>query len=204
MFRENINSCLLVNVVTKQMHCYYSSPNHGALSSSSNGLLSLSNHRYNIGLLSSSSNHRCLSSLSSALSIDVDRSSLWQSNNGDTNHGSHHSTSTHNGVWNDNVKALATTTHNIHEKMRGNNIPSVSSLNHHTSKSILRVEKDSLNPYHDFRESMHEMIMHKGMDEAEDMEDLLYHYLKLNPQDLHEIIRNAFSDVWIDIILKIR
>ena len=105
----------------------------------------------------------------------------------------------------DNVKAIlpkySSTTHE--KSVRTNKVGSIG-LPSKLSSSIIRVEKDSLNPYHDFRESMQEMIMHKGMDEADEMEDLLYYYLKLNPLDLHDTIRNAFSDVWIDIILKVR
>ncbi|MCO5573256.1 hypothetical protein L7F22_027025 [Adiantum nelumboides] len=65
------------------------------------------------------------------------------------------------------------------------------------------VEKVSVNPVEDFRESMLEMMIEKG-DVEEDMEELLNCYLLLNPAELHQMIREAFSHVWIDIIMSIR
>lgn len=69
------------------------------------------------------------------------------------------------------------------------------------------VEVVSLNVVEDFRESMYEMMMEKDMEEeCEDnnMQDLLNCYLLLNPSQLHGIIREVFTDVWIDIIMTIR
>ncbi|KAH7421396.1 hypothetical protein KP509_13G055200 [Ceratopteris richardii] len=65
------------------------------------------------------------------------------------------------------------------------------------------VEKVSINPEQDFRESMYEMMVEKG-DVEEDMEELLNCYLMLNPAELHQTIRETFSRVWIDIIMTIR
>ncbi|KAI5081301.1 hypothetical protein GOP47_0004484 [Adiantum capillus-veneris] len=65
------------------------------------------------------------------------------------------------------------------------------------------IEKVSANPEVDFSESMYEMMIEKG-DVEEDMEELLNCYLLLNPAELHHMIMEAFSYVWIDMIMSIR
>lgn len=61
------------------------------------------------------------------------------------------------------------------------------------------VVKASYDPYHDFRESMVEMILENDIRTAEDLEDLLQCYLSLNSAEYHKIIVQVFSDVWGDI-----
>lgn len=77
----------------------------------------------------------------------------------------------------------------------------------HDLQCVLResiaVEKFSCNPYQDFRESMLQMIMAKGLQRSMDMEDLLYSYLRLNSMEVHELIKRAFSDIWSELLMQI-
>ncbi|KAH7438650.1 hypothetical protein KP509_04G024100 [Ceratopteris richardii] len=58
------------------------------------------------------------------------------------------------------------------------------------------VEKKSQNPYVDFHNSMVEMVLHKQMHEATELEELLQLFLSLNSLEHHELIVQAFCDVW--------
>ncbi|KAJ8491872.1 hypothetical protein OPV22_013593 [Ensete ventricosum] len=62
------------------------------------------------------------------------------------------------------------------------------------------VVKNSSDPYVDFRSSMVEMIVERGMSGASDMEDLLHSYLSLNSPLHHPVILEAFVDVWEAIL----
>ncbi|CAL9157938.1 transcription repressor OFP1-like [Musa acuminata AAA Group] len=63
-------------------------------------------------------------------------------------------------------------------------------------KAGFAVVKNSSDPYMDFRSSMVEMIVERGMSGASDMEDLLHSYLDLNSPLHHPVILEAFVDVW--------
>ncbi|WOL00796.1 hypothetical protein Cni_G09509 [Canna indica] len=62
------------------------------------------------------------------------------------------------------------------------------------------VVKRSSNPYGDFRSSMVEMIMERQMFGKEELESLLQSYLSLNSSQLHPLILQAFSDIWVVLL----
>ncbi|KAG6466502.1 hypothetical protein ZIOFF_075692 [Zingiber officinale] len=57
------------------------------------------------------------------------------------------------------------------------------------------VVKRSTDPYGDFRSSMVEMIVERGMSRARDLEQLLHSYLKLNSSRHRQVILEAFEDI---------
>ncbi|CAL9186159.1 unnamed protein product [Musa hybrid cultivar] len=60
----------------------------------------------------------------------------------------------------------------------------------------------SCDPYNDFRSSMVEMIVERGMSRARDLERLLNSYLSLNSPRHHQVILEAFADIWEAIFGK--
>ncbi|XP_057807265.1 transcription repressor OFP4-like [Salvia miltiorrhiza] len=58
------------------------------------------------------------------------------------------------------------------------------------------VVKDSDDPYHDFRQSMLQMICEKKMYSRNDLQQLLDCFLKLNSPRHHEVIVRAFVEIW--------
>ncbi|KAJ0960507.1 hypothetical protein J5N97_001634 [Dioscorea zingiberensis] len=63
-----------------------------------------------------------------------------------------------------------------------------------TGESVA-VEKDSSEPYIDFRESMVQMIVQNEIYGWEDLRELLRRMLSLNSPQYHPVILRAFSDV---------
>lgn len=61
------------------------------------------------------------------------------------------------------------------------------------------VVKSSFNPQQDFRDSMVEMIGVKGIRRREELEELLACYLTLNCDGHHDLIINAFQQVWFEL-----
>ncbi|KAK7312674.1 hypothetical protein VNO77_36731 [Canavalia gladiata] len=57
------------------------------------------------------------------------------------------------------------------------------------------IEKDSSNPYHDFRHSMLQMIFEKEIESEEDLQDLLQCFLHLNAPCHHHVIVKAFNEI---------
>ncbi|KAK7257594.1 hypothetical protein RIF29_31668 [Crotalaria pallida] len=57
------------------------------------------------------------------------------------------------------------------------------------------IEKNSSDPYHDFRHSMLQMIFEKEIDSEEDLQDLLQCFLQLNAPRYHHVIVEAFNDI---------
>ncbi|KAJ0972742.1 hypothetical protein J5N97_020701 [Dioscorea zingiberensis] len=57
------------------------------------------------------------------------------------------------------------------------------------------IEKDSSEPYLDFRESMVQMIVENQIYGWDDLRELLHHLLSLNSPQYHPLILRAFSDV---------
>ncbi|XP_020215164.1 transcription repressor OFP8 [Cajanus cajan] len=57
------------------------------------------------------------------------------------------------------------------------------------------IEKDSSNPYHDFRHSMLQMIFEKEIESEDDLQDLLQCFLHLNAPCHHHIIVKAFNEI---------
>ncbi|PKA49830.1 hypothetical protein AXF42_Ash004372 [Apostasia shenzhenica] len=63
-------------------------------------------------------------------------------------------------------------------------------------RESLAVVKRSEDPRADFRRSMAEMVVEKGIYDAGDLEKLLHCFLSLNSQNHHGTIIAAFADVW--------
>ncbi|PWA59375.1 Ovate protein family, C-terminal [Artemisia annua] len=64
----------------------------------------------------------------------------------------------------------------------------------------LAVEKDSDDPYVDFRESMLQMIMEKEIYGQDDLRELLNCFLQLNSPYYHGIIIKAFTEIWNNVL----
>ncbi|RZB86204.1 Transcription repressor OFP6 [Glycine soja] len=58
------------------------------------------------------------------------------------------------------------------------------------------VEKDSDDPYLDFRHSMLQMILENEIYSKEDLRELLNCFLQLNSPDHHGVIVRAFTEIW--------
>ncbi|XP_040993441.1 transcription repressor OFP6-like [Juglans microcarpa x Juglans regia] len=64
----------------------------------------------------------------------------------------------------------------------------------------IAVEKDSSDPYQDFRHSMLQMILQKEIYSKEDLQELLNWFLKLNSPCHHDVIFKAFKEIWDDVV----
>ncbi|KAL7096516.1 hypothetical protein ACP275_10G084300 [Erythranthe tilingii] len=62
--------------------------------------------------------------------------------------------------------------------------------------SSVAVEKDSDDPYLDFRQSMLQMILEKEIYAKDDLKELLNCFLQLNSPYYHGIIVRAFTEIW--------
>ncbi|XP_044461013.1 transcription repressor OFP6-like [Mangifera indica] len=60
----------------------------------------------------------------------------------------------------------------------------------------LAVEKESDDPYLDFRHSMLQMILEKEIYSKDDLKELLSCFLQLNSPYHHEVIVRAFTEIW--------
>ncbi|KAL2506968.1 transcription repressor OFP6-like [Forsythia ovata] len=60
----------------------------------------------------------------------------------------------------------------------------------------LAIVKDSEDPYEDFGRSMLEMILEREIYSADDLQELLTCFLQLNSPHHHQIILQAFTDIW--------
>lgn len=58
------------------------------------------------------------------------------------------------------------------------------------------VEKDSDDPYLDFRQSMLQMILEKEIYSKDDLKELLNCFLQLNSPHYHGVIVRAFTEIW--------
>ncbi|RVW86670.1 Transcription repressor OFP6 [Vitis vinifera] len=67
------------------------------------------------------------------------------------------------------------------------------------SESIA-VVKDSNDPYHDFRQSMLQMILEKQIFSKGDLQELLKCFLQLNSPCHHDVIIQAFMEIWNGVI----
>uniref|UniRef100_A0A7N0RI76 Transcription repressor n=1 Tax=Kalanchoe fedtschenkoi TaxID=63787 RepID=A0A7N0RI76_KALFE len=61
--------------------------------------------------------------------------------------------------------------------------------------SSVAIEKDSDDPYNDFRQSMLQMIFQKEMYSRDDLQELLNCFLKMNSADHHDVIVRAFTEI---------
>ncbi|CAA7060835.1 unnamed protein product [Microthlaspi erraticum] len=64
------------------------------------------------------------------------------------------------------------------------------------STAAVAVEKDSDDPYLDFRQSMLQMILENEIYSKDDLRELLHCFLSLNEPYHHGIIIRAFSEIW--------
>ncbi|KAF3556087.1 hypothetical protein F2Q69_00017445 [Brassica cretica] len=64
------------------------------------------------------------------------------------------------------------------------------------SHAAVAVEKDSDDPYLDFRQSMLQMILENEIYSKDDLRELLNCFLSLNEPYYHGIIIRAFSEIW--------
>ncbi|XP_052176122.1 transcription repressor OFP6-like [Diospyros lotus] len=62
------------------------------------------------------------------------------------------------------------------------------------------VEKDSDDPYLDFRRSMLQMILEREIYSREDLRELLNCFLQLNSPCFHGVIVRAFTEIWNGVI----
>ncbi|KAF8107587.1 hypothetical protein N665_0119s0052 [Sinapis alba] len=62
------------------------------------------------------------------------------------------------------------------------------------------VVKCSSDPRKDFRDSMIEMIMENGINQPEELKELLVCYLRLNSDEYHDMIINVFQQVHNDLL----
>ncbi|KAK3003844.1 hypothetical protein RJ639_019618 [Escallonia herrerae] len=72
-------------------------------------------------------------------------------------------------------------------------------VNQATAFDSFAVVKSSVDPQQDFRDSMIEMIIEKGIRQQEELEELLVCYLTLNSDEYHDIIIKTFRQVWFDL-----
>ncbi|XP_030955870.1 transcription repressor OFP6-like [Quercus robur] len=76
-------------------------------------------------------------------------------------------------------------------------------INPRSSKKIsssIAVEKDSDNPYQDFRHSMLQMILEKEIYSKDDLQELLNCFLRLNSPCHHDVIIRAFKEIWDEVV----
>ncbi|TKY53138.1 Transcription repressor OFP6 [Spatholobus suberectus] len=65
-----------------------------------------------------------------------------------------------------------------------------------TGSEGVAVEKDSDDPYLDFRHSMLQMILENEIYSKDDLRELLNCFLQLNSPDHHGVIVRAFTEIW--------
>ncbi|GMI82512.1 ARABIDOPSIS THALIANA OVATE FAMILY PROTEIN 7, ovate family protein 7 [Hibiscus trionum] len=93
------------------------------------------------------------------------------------------------------TKGGAMSSENIETLARGSMTVQPQAAEGKVSESVAVITK-SEDPYEDFKRSMLEMILEKQMFEAKDLEQLLQCFLSLNSSQHHEIIVEAFAEIW--------
>lgn len=66
----------------------------------------------------------------------------------------------------------------------------------------IAVVKDSDDPYHDFRQSMLQMILEKQIFSKGDLQNLLDCFLRLNSPCHHDVIIQAFMEIWNGVVVS--
>ncbi|KAG5248139.1 hypothetical protein OIU78_001408 [Salix suchowensis] len=66
----------------------------------------------------------------------------------------------------------------------------------------IAVVKDSDDPFQDFKNSMLQMILEKNIYSKDDLEELLNCFLELNSPCHHNVIVQAFTEIWKEITKK--
>ncbi|KAJ4903708.1 Ovate family protein [Raphanus sativus] len=101
-----------------------------------------------------------------------------------SNHSHYHSTTTTAS----SSSAVPSTTHWFSDN--------TSSSSATPSTAAVAVEKDSEDPYLDFRQSMLQMILENEIYSKDDLRELLNCFLSLNEPYHHGMIIRAFSEIW--------
>ncbi|CAF2292230.1 hypothetical protein BRARA_D02190 [Brassica rapa] len=101
-----------------------------------------------------------------------------------SNYGHYHSSTTTTA----SSSAIPSTTHWFSDN--------TSSSSATPSHAAVAVEKDSDDPYLDFRQSMLQMILENEIYSKDDLRELLNCFLSLNEPYYHGIIIRAFSEIW--------
>ncbi|WZZ49247.1 hypothetical protein YC2023_049354 [Brassica napus] len=122
--------------------------------------------------------------LSSFFNRSSKKPSLYSSSYG---HGHGHSSSTTTTTVSSS-SAIPSTTHWFSDN--------TSSSSAATPSAAVAVEKDSDDPYLDFRQSMLQMILENEIYSKDDLRELLNCFLSLNEPYHHSIIIRAFSEIW--------
>ncbi|KAK9063275.1 hypothetical protein SSX86_017145 [Deinandra increscens subsp. villosa] len=63
----------------------------------------------------------------------------------------------------------------------------------------LAIVKSSFDPEKDIMKSMTEMITETNIRSSKDLEELLACYLSLNSDEYHDVIVNAFEQIWFSL-----
>ncbi|XP_076932498.1 uncharacterized protein LOC143598063 [Bidens hawaiensis] len=118
-------------------------------------------------------------------------------------HHHHHQQSSTSTSW-DTTPSTTTTTTFSPEYSAGDD-PEVRSLRAvqgfgRIGGNSLAVEKDSDDPYVDFKDSMLQMIMEKNIYGRDDLRELLNCFLQLNSPYYHGIIIRAFTEIWNNVL----
>ncbi|CAL0303992.1 unnamed protein product [Lupinus luteus] len=92
---------------------------------------------------------------------------------------------------------LDTTITHDHDHKNNNNNDNVV-LKKSPLMDSVAIEKNSSDPYHDFRHSMLQMIFEKEIDSEEDLQDLLQCFLQLNAPRYHDVIVEVFNEICED------
>ncbi|CAN8316590.1 unnamed protein product [Cochlearia groenlandica] len=106
-----------------------------------------------------------------------------------TNYGQCHSTNNTVSSSSSSSAAIPSTTHWFSD----NNSSSSSAT---PSTAAVAVEKDSDDPYLDFRQSMLQMILENEIYSKDELRELLHCFLSLNETYHHGVIIRAFSEIW--------
>ncbi|KAI3701459.1 hypothetical protein L6452_26551 [Arctium lappa] len=65
------------------------------------------------------------------------------------------------------------------------------------------VAKESSDPHEDFRSSMVDMIVEKGIFGVEELENLVECFVSLNTEEHHKVIFEVFAEIWETLILDL-
>lgn len=102
----------------------------------------------------------------------------------------------------DHKRTMATLPENDHSPSSENKtvtnrlIPSMVDGKVNESYAVMKKSED---PYDDFKKSMMEMILEKHLSESVDLENLLICFLSLNAKEHHDVIVEAFGEVWEEL-----
>nr|GEW97057.1 transcription repressor OFP6-like [Tanacetum cinerariifolium] len=118
-------------------------------------------------------------------------------------HHHHHNHSSASTSWTTNTTTTATFSPNTSEStIDDSEVRSLKAVQGfgRIGGNSLAVEKDSDDPYVDFRDSMLQMIMEKEIFGQDDLKELLNCFLQLNSPYYHGIIIKAFTEIWNNVL----